>query len=56
MKDLLPIATVAVNSITKPDNSIIKIKLNKNDAINKFANSASLEIEIIPQKIQSEDK
>ena len=47
MKDLLPIVTVTVNSIEKPKNSIIKIKLNKDDVINTVANHTNLEIEII---------
>ena len=50
MKDLLPIVTVTVNSIEKPKNSIIKIKLNKDDVINTVANHTNLEIEIIPQE------
>lgn len=50
MKDLLPIVTVAVNSIVKPNNSIIKIKLNKDDVISTVANHTNLEIEIIPQE------
>ena len=50
MKDLLPIVTVTVNSIEKPKNSIIKIKVNKDDVINTVANHTNLEIEIIPQE------